>query len=221
MQGISGTRVATDFSELPSVLMESFATDPSVLKLFARHYETDAPMPEELVHLLASESSRETSRQGASNNEAQILMSILDQVYHGDGPVRALNSGRYDSTAVYYDVWNKYGSVPEPWGTSWQGFFGHLHGYGASYYSYLFDTAIARRVWKNVFRSGENAGAVDRQAGERFKEEVLKWGGGRDPWLCLEGLLGEGRGILAEGGDEAMLEVGRWGVGASGVGEVE
>ncbi|KIW72842.1 hypothetical protein PV04_01009 [Phialophora macrospora] len=221
MQGISGTRVATDFSELPSVLMESFATDPSVLKLFARHYESDAPMPEELVHLLASESSRETSRQGASNNEAQIVMSILDQVYHGDGPVRALNSGRYDSTAVYYDVWNKYGSMPEPWGTSWQGFFGHLHGYGASYYSYLFDTAIARRVWKNVFRSGENTGAVDRRAGERFKEEVLRWGGGRDPWLCLEGLLGEGKGILAEGGDEAMLEVGRWGVGASGVGEVE
>ncbi|EXJ64661.1 hypothetical protein A1O7_00999 [Cladophialophora yegresii CBS 114405] len=221
MQGISGTRVATDFSELPSVLMESFATDPSVLKLFARHYETDAPMPEELLTLLASESSRETSRQGASSNESQILMSILDQIYHGDGPVRALNSGRYDSTAVYYDVWNKFGSMPEPWGTSWQGFFGHLHGYGASYYSYLFDTAIARRVWKDVFRSGEDAGAVDRRAGERFKEEVLKWGGGRDPWLCLEGLLGEGKGVLAEGGDEAMLEVGRWGVGAGGVGEVE
>ncbi|OQV01291.1 hypothetical protein CLAIMM_06673 isoform 1 [Cladophialophora immunda] len=213
MQGISGTRVATDFSELPSVLMENFATDPAVLKLFARHWKTDAPMPDEMLKVLAEEGSKEASRQGAWNNESQILMSILDQVYHGDGPVQALRSGRYDSTAVYYDVWNKHGSVPEPWGTSWQGFFGHLHGYGASYYSYLFDTAIARRVWTNVFRGGEDNGAIDRASGERFKEEVLKWGGGRDPWLCLEGLLGEGKGVLAEGGEEAMLEVGRWGVG--------
>ncbi len=221
MQGISGTRVATDFSELPSVLMESFATDPSVLKLFARHYQTDEPMPDDLLNILASTSAKESSRQGAFSNESQILMSMLDQIYHGDGPVQALRSGRYDSTTVYYDVWNKHGSVSEPWGTSWQGFFGHLHGYGASYYSYLFDTAIARRVWKNVFREGKDRGAVDRMAGERFKEEVLKWGGGRDPWLCLEGLLGEGKGVLAEGGEEAMLEVGRWGVGAGGVSEVE
>lgn len=221
MQGISGTRVATDFSELPSVLMENFATDPSVLRLFARHWQTDAAMPDEMMSVLAEEGSKTASRQGAWNNESQILMSILDQVYHGDGPMRALRSGRYDSTAVYYDVWNKYGSTLEPWGTSWQGFFGHLHGYGASYYSYLFDTAIARRVWQHVFRSGHNRGAIDRNVGERFKEEVLKWGGGRDPWLCLEGLLGQGNGILAEGGQEAMLEVGRWGVGAGAVGELE
>jgi mitochondrial intermediate peptidase len=212
MQEISGTRVPTDFSELPSVLMESFATDPSVLNLFARHWQTDEPMPEELARVLAEESKRDSARQGAWNSESQILMSILDQVYHGDGPVQALKSGHYDSTAVYYDVWNKHGSIPEPWGTSWQGFFGHLHGYGASYYSYLFDTAIARRVWSQVFSKGENCGAVDRAAGERFKEEVLKWGGGRDPWVCLEGLLGGG-GVLKEGGQEAMLEVGRWGVG--------
>ena len=153
LQGISGTRVATDFSELPSVLMEAFATDPSVLKLFARHHETDAPMPAELMTHLAT--SKVTSRQGAWTTESQILMSILDQIYHGDGPVSALRSGSYDSTAVYYDVWNKFGSVPEPWGTSWQGFFGHLHGYGASYYSYLFDTCIARRVWRNVFDQRE------------------------------------------------------------------
>lgn len=215
MQGISGTRVATDFSELPSVLMESFATDPTVLKLFARHWQTDAAMPDEMIAVLADLGAKDAAKTGAWNNEAQILMSILDQVYHSDGPVEALRTGRYNSTAVYHEVWNKYGSVSEPQGTAWQGFFGHLHGYGASYYAYLFDTAIAKQVWRAIFRGGENAGAIDRLAGERFKQEVLRWGGGRDPWLCLEGLLGEGRGVLAEGGEEAMLEVGRWGVGAA------
>ncbi|KAL2441225.1 Mitochondrial intermediate peptidase [Exophiala dermatitidis] len=220
MQGISGTRCATDFAELPSVLMEYFATDPAVLKTFARHWQTDAVIPDELLTALADERTKQAERSGGWNNEAQILMSILDQVYHSTGPVEALRTGRYNSTAVYHDVWNKYGSVPEPPETAWQGFFGHLYGYGASYYSYLFDRAIARQVWRTVFKDGQSNAALDRAAGERFKQEVLRWGGGRDPWLCLEGLMGDGRGVLAEGGQEAMLEVGKWGVGASSEGSM-
>jgi intermediate peptidase len=220
MQGISGTRCATDFAELPSVLMEYFATDPAVLKSFARHWQTGAVISDEMITALADERAAQASKSGAWNNEGQILMAILDQVYHSHGPVEALRAGRYDSTAVYHDVWNKYGSVSEPRGTAWQGFFGHLYGYGASYYSYLFDRAIARQVWRSVFRDGHNAGALDRNAGERFKEEVLRWGGGRDPWLCLEGLMGEGRGVLAEGREAAMLEVGKWGIGASSEGSM-
>lgn len=218
LQGISGTRCATDFAELPSVLMEYFATDPAVLKSFARHWKTDAVIPDEMISALAQERSTLAEKTGGWNNEGQILMALLDQVYHSTDPVKALVSGSYNSTDVYHDVWNRYGSVHEPLQTSWQGFFGHLYGYGATYYSYLFDRAIARQVWRAVFRDGQNSGGLDRAAGERFKEEVLRWGGGRDPWLCLEGLMGEGKGILAEGGDAAMLEVGKWGIDASSEG---
>ena len=218
LQCISGTRCATDFSELPSVLMEYFATDPTVLKMFARHWETDAVISDEMISALAVERHKQAGKTGGWYNEGQILMAMLDQVYYGDGPVEALRTGRYNSTAEYHDVWNKHGSVSEPSQTAWQGFFGHLYGYGATYYSYLFDQAIARQVWRAVFRDGENAGAVDRSAGERYKQEVLRWGGGRDPWLCLERLIGDGKGVLAEGGEGAMLEVGRWGIGASSEG---
>ncbi len=220
MQCISGTRCATDFAELPSVLMEYFATDPAVLKMFARHWETGAVIPDEMITALADERLKQATKTGAWNNESQILMAILDQAYHSDGPVDALQIGYYNSTAVYHNIWNKYGSVPEPQETAWQGFFGHLYGYGASYYSYLFDRAIARQVWRAVFKDGESAGALDRSSGERFKQEVLRWGGGRDPWLCLEGLMGDGRGVLAEGKEKAMLEVGKWGVGASSEGSM-
>lgn len=218
LQTIAGTRCATDFAELPSMLMEHFATDPTVLKTFARHWKTDAVIPDEMIEALAKERLKGAAMTGGWDNESQILMSLLDQAYHSDGPVQALSSGRYNSTSVYHDVWNKYGSVHEPSQTAWQGFFGHLHTYGAMYYAYAFDKAIAWQVWRSLFRGGEGAGAIDRAAGERLKQEVLRFGGGKDPWLCLEGLLGEGRGVLAEGGEAAMLEVGKWGVGASSEG---
>jgi len=220
MQGISGTRCATDFAELPSVLMEYFATDPAVLKLFARHWQTDELIPDELIDAMRQDKEDRAAMTGGWDNQTQILMALLDQVYHGQGPVRGLLDDKYDSTAAFHDVWNRYSSVREPAGTAWQGFFGHLYGYGATYYSYLFDRAIARQVWRAVFKDGERGGAVDREAGERFKQEVLRWGGGKDPWLCLEALMGERRGVLAEGGAEAMDLVGQWGVGAGSEGQM-
>ncbi|KAL9111725.1 MAG: hypothetical protein Q9187_007881, partial [Circinaria calcarea] len=139
LQGVSGTRCATDFAELPSVLMEHFAANESVLGLFARHWETDAPLPYDMVR---EKLDRDRKGQGAEI-EAQILLSALDQAYHSDLPLRG--GSTFDSTAVFHDISRRWGSVPEPDGTSWQGFFGHLVGYGGSYYSYLFDRAIAGR----------------------------------------------------------------------------
>lgn len=214
MQGIAGTRCATDFAELPSILMEYFAMNSDVLKLFARHWETDEVMPDEMMQALSAEQRERAEKSGGWENENQILMAMLDQVYHSGGPVAALQYGKYDSNAAYHCVWDTYGSIHEPPGTAWQGFFGHLYGYGSTYYSYLFDRAIARQVWRSVFRDGAQAGAIDRQAGQRFADEVLRWGGGKDPWHCLEGLMGQGRGTLAGGGEAAMLEVGKWGIDA-------
>ena len=219
MQSIAGTRCATDFAELPSILMEYFALDPDVLRLFARHWQTDEAMPMEMMAALKSDQKAAAERSGGWYNENQILMAMLDQKYHSSDPVRALSTGQYDSTAAYHEVWNS-GSVHEPQSTAWQGFFSHLYGYGATYYAYLFDRAIARQVWRAVFRDGERSGAVDGEAGQRFKGEVLRWGGGRDPWLCLEGLMGNGNGVLAEGGERAMLEVGKWGIDASTEGQL-
>ena len=218
MQGIAGTRCATDFAELPSILMEYFATDPSVLGLLARHWETNAPMPMEMMEALRTQQNKRAETTGGWENESQILMAMLDQSYHSQDAVQSLLGSKYNTTAVFHRIWDEHGSVQEPSGTAWQGFFGHLYGYGATYYSYLFDRAIARQVWRSVFWDGRMSMATNRDAGEKFKEGVLKWGGGRDPWLCLEDAIGEGKGVLAEGGERAMLEVGKWGVGAGSEG---
>lgn len=222
LQSISGTRCATDFAELPSVLMESFATAPEVLALYARHWKTDEPLSHEMMCSMALDRTAHGSIYGAVENEAQILMALVDQAYHSI-PANAPANG-IDTTDIYHRVFSRHSSLPDPDDvrprTSWQGFFGHLYGYGATYYSYIFDRAIANKLWQDVFQSG-NA-AVDRAAGERYKNEVLRWGGGRNGWQCVAGVLGNDNpsnadGRLVEGGDEAMREVGRWGLGRDGV----
>jgi intermediate peptidase len=204
LQNVAGTRCPTDLAELPSVLMEHFALEPSALRLWARHWSTDAPLP----YAAVEERLRARNRMQGLDIEGQIMMSQLDQALHaqawGDGvPL--------DSTAVYHAVGART-SLPDPPGTAWQGFFGHLFCYGGMYYSYLFARALAGRVWHSVFADG--ALACDRRAGERLDKELLRWGGSKDAWQCVAGLLQEDR--LADGGEEAMAMVGKWGVKSRG-----
>ncbi|KAH8890933.1 zincin [Thozetella sp. PMI_491] len=201
-QNVSGTRCATDLAELPSTLMEYFAADPTVLALFARHHETDAPLSYELV----SERLRLSRRFEGSDTENQVILAMLDQELHSS---QAVNSA-FDSTNIYHGLQRTYGNTPpDPPLTKWQGFFGHLSGYGSTYYSYLFDRVLAERVWKVVFAGGQGGAALDRANGERLKENLLKWGGSREPWKCLSGVLKDDR--LEEGGEQAMALVGSWG----------
>jgi intermediate peptidase len=201
LQNVSGTRCATDFAELPSVLMENFASDPGALALFARHWETNAPLPFEMVQ----EKIDLNMRFEGLDTESQIILAKLDQAYHSPA---AFEPG-FDTTSVYHSVYKDYCSLREPPGTKWQGFFGHLFGYGATYYSYLFDRAISGKIWREVFKKSPT-GSVSREAGSLFRSEVLEWGGGRDPWKCVAGVLKDSS--LEEGGTRAMEEVGRWGV---------
>jgi len=203
LHNVSGTRCATDFSELPSVLMEHFAADPSTLALFARHYETDQALPYEMI----SEKLALDKHFEGADLEGQIILSMVDQAYHSSLPLHS----SFNTTNIFHAIQQNHGVLPpDPPGTSWQGFFGHLFGYGSTYYSYLFDRVLAKRVWQVVFKGGEMGGSVDREMGERMNEEVLRWGGGRDPWKCLAGVLRDGR--VEKGGSEAMGIVGSWGL---------
>lgn len=214
-QVTSGTRCATDFAELPSVLMEHFASNPTVLSLYARHWETDASLPYELIE---DQLALDRKWQGA-DTENQILLAMLDQALHseprppasnGRGGVERDRHGGFDTIRIFHAIQARHGSVAEPAETTAQGLFGHLVEYGGTYYSYLFDRAIAGKVWQQVFRSGRDGGAVSRDCGQRLRDEVLRWGGSRDGWRCVAGVLGDDR--LRDGGAEAMAEVGRWGV---------
>lgn len=202
LQTVAGTRCATDLAELPSTLMEHFAADASVLALFARHYQTDAPLDYRLV----AHGLRRARRFGGLDDENQIVLAMLDQAYHTlrpeDAPV--------DSTRIFHDLQRAAAVAPaDPDDTCWQGFFGHLFGYGATYYSYLFDRVLAERVWRHVFAAGRDGAALRRDHGEHLRQSLLRWGGARDPWHCLADTLRDDR--LARGDEDAMAIVGSWG----------
>lgn len=201
---VSGTRCATDFVELPSILMEHFVSSPDVVALVARHHTTDAPLP--FHHL---ESHLKTTRSlDPLDTHHQLTLATLDQEYHS---ARA-NRAKIDSTAALNRVQGRLGIMRGSEDVSWQVHFSHLFGYGATYYSYLFDRVIAARVWQRLFQGAP----LDRRAGEVYKTGILAHGGGRDPWNMLADVLQDEE--LQEGSSSAraMQAVGRWGIAESG-----
>lgn len=189
-QNVSGTRCATDFVELPSILMEYFLTSPHVLSLF-KDPRSDSglryPSPEDNI----------TS---ALDSHAQILLGLIDQTYHSSLP---LDPG-FDSTTAFAELQDSKGFIRSVPGTSWQTQFGHLYSYGATYYSYMLDRAIAGRVWEKLFE----ANPLDREVGEKFKREVLVHGGSKDPWEMVSKVLDAPE--LRQGDQMAMREVAGW-----------
>ncbi len=190
-QNVSGTRCATDFVELPSILMEHFLSSPTVLSLFDL----------EGTHSLRQIGNHHEDPCNSIDTYSQILLASLDQVYHSPA---VLDSASFSTTHELANLHNIKGLIPHVPGTSFQTQFGHLFGYGATYYSYLFDRAIASRVWKQVFEKDP----LNRTVGEKYRQEVLRWGGARDPWQMVGALLNTPE--LERGDAEAMREVGRW-----------
>ncbi|GAA5989922.1 hypothetical protein JCM10908_002379 [Rhodotorula pacifica] len=195
---VAGTRCATDFVEFPSVLMEHFVASPSVIALTAKHYKTGHSLPESVFSSLLGERSRFSALETSS----QIMMAALDQEYHAS----SVAEKGFDSTATLAAIQQRYHVIPYAEGTAWQTQFGHLFGYGATYYSYLFDRAIAAHVFASKFSQDP----LSRERGEELKQGVLRWGGGKDPWEMIGGLVQND--VVARGGPQAMEEVGKWGI---------
>ncbi|KAK3561172.1 hypothetical protein QTP86_028370 [Hemibagrus guttatus] len=173
-QHVTGTRCATDFAEVPSILMEYFATDYRVINQFARHYQTGQPLPESMVSRLCE--SKKVC--GAADTQLQVFYAALDQVYHDKPPKRS-------TTDILIDIQQKYYGLPYVPNTAWQLRFSHLIGYGAKYYSYLMSRAVASMVWRQCFHKDP----LNRETGERYRREMLAHGGGKEPMLMVEGML--------------------------------
>lgn len=192
LHNVSGTRCQTDFVELPSILHETFANDVRVLSSFGKHYQTGEKVPETLIkrHLESEKALKHCETLG------QVKMALLDQLYHGSTGFN-LDDESFNIIDLYHQLESNIRIFADT-KSSWPGKFGHLYSYGAVYYSYLLDRAIASKIWDELFEDDP----FSREAGEKFKNEVLKWGGSRDPWVCISHVLNVKE--LEEGDANAM-----------------
>mgnify|MGYP005983669335 CR=1 FL=1 len=166
-QHVSGTRCSTDFAEVPSILMEYFASDPRVIKLFAKHFQTKEPIPEKMLQKLCASKNLFA----ASETQLQVFYAALDQIYHGKHPLEGT------TTNILARTQNGFYGLPYVASTTWQLRFSHLVGYGAKYYSYLVSRALAYLIWKSYFERDP----LSRGAGEKYRKECLAHGGGKNP----------------------------------------
>jgi thimet oligopeptidase len=133
----SGTSVARDFVEAPSQMFENWVWDARVLNLFAQHYQSGEKFPEELL-----EGMLKARHLGSGmKTERQLYYAMTDMTYHTQP------DGVVDTTKVALELADKlemYDAVP---GTYFQASFGHLMGYQAGYYGYLWSLVYAEDMF--------------------------------------------------------------------------
>ena len=176
-QHVTGTKCSTDFAEVPSTLMEYFASNPRVLSRVNSHYKTGEKLPEHTIQKLCA-----TKKIFAGTElQAQLFYSAADQVYHSHLPLPG------DITTCLESVQTKCHTLPYVPGTAYHLRFSHLVGYGARYYSYLMARSVASAIWQYSFQEDPYSG----DAGARYRKECLEHGGGKASHLLVRDYLQE------------------------------
>ena len=169
-RGLAGTEVARDFVELPSQIMENWATDPEVLKLYAVHYQTGEPMPDELIQKL--ENSRYFN-QGFITTE-YLAASFLDMDWHTLTALPSEGVMEFEKQSM-----DNIGMIPEIVVRYRSPYFRHIFsgGYSAGYYSYVW----AQMLDADAFAYFKETGIFNQKTAKAFRDNILSKGGTEDP----------------------------------------
>ena len=167
VSGING--VEWDAVELPSQFMENWCWEKEALDLFARHYETGDPMPDELFDRM----NATRHFQAAMQMLRQIEFAMFDMRMHRnhdlvmkEGIQRLLDEVREEVSVLVPPDWNRF-----------QHGFSHIFagGYAAGYYSYKWAEVLSA----DAFSRFEEEGLFNEQVGKDFLHTVLELGGSR------------------------------------------
>jgi peptidyl-dipeptidase Dcp len=169
-ESISGTSVKRDFVELPSQIMENWAIQPEVLKVYAKHYRNGNPIPDDLLEKLHN---ARFFNQGFATVE-YVAASLLDMKYH-----TLTKFPEKDLNALEHEYFTEIGLMPEIVSRYRTTYFKHIwsSGYQAGYYSYLW----AEVLEKDAFEAFLEKGLFNKELAGRFRTEILEKGGSDDP----------------------------------------
>ncbi len=174
--GLSGFATEGDFIEVPSQMLEEFFRDERLLQAFAKHYQTGAVLPSELIQRMKGASAFGR----ADWVRAQLYYTALSLDLHDQDPAGL----DLDTTTKHL-----YQTL-QPWtwieGNRMYASFGHLTGYSSNYYTYAFDKVIAL----DFFAQFDAEDLLGCDAGSRYRKLVLEQGGSKPGRQMVRDFLG-------------------------------
>ncbi len=182
-QHLSGTRGAQDCVEAASTLLERFAWHPAALAAWARHPGSGEPIPAALVASLRAG----RAAFAATDCLQQVALAATDLALHGAAgapPRTAREAARAAAGALAaHTPW----PAEPPGQPAGEARFGHVVGYGSTYYAYLYGCALSGAAWRAL---GLEEAPLERAAGARLWRHVLRPGGSAEPAEAFAALLG-------------------------------
>jgi peptidyl-dipeptidase Dcp len=182
---LSGTAVANDFVELPSQVMEHWAAQPEVLKMYAKHYKTGEVIPQALVDKIIKAGK---FNQGFVTTEF-LAAAILDMDYHtitkeGDIDVEKFEKASMDKAGLIPEIIPRYRST----------YFNHSFPgeYSSRYYSYLWAEVLDADAFEAYLEKGN---IFDPEVAGSFRKNILERGGTEEAMKLYVNFRGKTPGI--------------------------
>ncbi|RTZ00744.1 M3 family peptidase [Flavobacterium sp. RSP49] len=178
-KSLAGTSVPRDFVELPSQIMENWAAEPEVLKMYAKHYKTGEVIPETLVNKLKKAG---TFDQGFTTTE-YLAASLLDLEYHSQTKDITVDANAFEKAAM-----TKIGLIPSIIPRYRSTYFSHIFsgGYSSGYYSYIWSGVLDT----DAFEAFKTTTLFNPEKAKLFRENVLEKGGTEDPMVLYKRFRG-------------------------------
>jgi peptidyl-dipeptidase Dcp len=168
---LSGTSVARDFVELPSQVMENWATDLEVLKLYAKNYKTGEVIPDSLIKKIDAASK---FNQGFITTE-YLAAAILDMDWH----TKVSDFNTIDVRDFENKSLTKMGLIPEIKVRYRSTYFSHIFqgGYAVGYYGYIWAAILD----SDAFNAFKETNIFDKETAKKFRDNIISRGGTEDP----------------------------------------
>ncbi|MAH97970.1 MAG: peptidase M3 [Euryarchaeota archaeon] len=159
-----------DFVELPSQIMENWVGEKETLSLFARHYETDEIIPDELIQKIKDSKSFRAASMGLR----QLSLGMLDMAWHTGNPSSVSDVEKFEKDAI-----SKTMLLPKISGSTISCHLGHIFagGYSAGYYSYKWAEALDA----DAFEYFKENGIFNTVIADSFRENILEKGNTEPP----------------------------------------
>ncbi len=172
----SGVATEWDFVEAPSQMFEEWAWDHEILSGFAKHHETGQVIPKEMV-----ERMRRADKFGVGiRTLQQMFYASVSLEFHRANPETL------DMTKLVKKLQTKLTPFAFVEGTKFHSNFGHLNGYSAIYYTYMWSLVIA----KDLFTPFEKNGLMARETTYKYRDTILAPGGTKDAADLVVDFLG-------------------------------